>query len=98
MYKKTIALPVDSLSRGRIIGKDGRKIKDIYEVSSAKVIVSGNEVHISAANEDSVKLAESLVNKAIKHLEAASVQQRIVTPKNVVKADISMAVYYTHEI
>ena len=99
MFRKTIALPLDSMSRGRLIRKDGRKIKDIKEVSSAEVIISGNDVYISAEKEDAVKLAEMLVIKALKHLDASNAaKQKIVTPKNVVKADISVAVYYTYEI
>ena len=98
MFRKTIALPLDSMSRGRLIGKDGRKIKDIKEVSSAEVVISGNDVYISAEKEDAVKLAEMLVIKALKHLDASNAKQKIVTPKNVVKADISVAVYFTYEI
>ena len=84
-------------SRGRIIGKDAKKLKDLQIVSSAAVEVHGDEVHISADKEDSVKLAELMIKKAIKHLEAAKETPKIETPKNVVKADIMMAVYYTKE-
>ena len=98
MFEKVMSLPLDSFIRGRLIGKDGKKIKDIKEVSSAEVHISGNEVYISAAKEDSVKLAERLVTKAIKHLEASNSKHKIATPKNVVKMDISMAVYFTYEI
>jgi rRNA processing protein Krr1/Pno1 len=99
MFRKTLTLPSDRFSRGRIIGKDGKKIQDIQEVSSAAVVVSGSEVHISAEKEESVKLAERLVMKALEHLEASNVKQKTVKlSRNVVKADITMAVYFTKGI
>ena len=92
-------MPSDKFSRGRIMGKEGKKIQDIQEVSSAAFVVSGSEIHISAVKEDSVKLAERLLMKALEHLEASNVKQKTVKlSRNVVKADIAMAVYYTKGI
>ena len=92
-----MTLPNDGISRGRIIGKDAKKIRDIEQVSNAKVAVSGNVVHISAEKEHSAKLAERMVIKALEHLQASNVKQKIVQSENVVKADIAVAVFFTKE-
>ena len=74
MYRNTLTLLEDGISRGRIIGKDGKKIKDIENVSAAKVAIFGSVVYISADKEDSVKLAERLITKALEHCHASNVK------------------------
>ena len=63
MFEKVMSLPLDSFIRGRLIGKDGKKIKDIKEVSSAEVHISGNEVYTTTIESPIiVHFNESVIN------------------------------------
>ena len=80
-----------------MIGKACSKIRDLEQVSRARLEVREMEVWIWALSEESADLAQNLVLKCIEHGEAAN---RIVAKQsdvaNLVESDLRMAAYYTY--
>ena len=80
-----------------MIGKARSKIRDLEQVSRARLEVREMEVWIWALSEESADLAQNLVLKCIEHGEAAN---RIVAKQsdvaNLVESDLRMAAYYTY--
>ena len=80
-----------------MIGKACSKIRDLEQVSRARLKVREMEVWIWALSEESADLAQNLVLKCIEHGEAAN---RIVAKQsdvaNLVESDLRMAAYYTY--
>ena len=100
MFSNTIFLPEGG--RSRIIGKAGAKIEDIRKVSGATVLVSSNMVMISSPTMEGADIASSMVDKAIKHMNAAGAvegKQTTDLPASSqlsLKSDLKMAVFYTY--
>ena len=70
VYNQCLSLP-KSEARARLLGKEGKKCRDIEAVSGARLAIDGLRVGICAPSETSLDLTLQLVMKSEAHRLAA---------------------------
>jgi len=95
VYNQFLALPNDE-ARARLLGKEGKKCRDIEAVSGACLVIDGLRVGICAPSKTSLDLALQLVMKSEAHrLAARKVILDRQKPVHALKSDLLLAAYYT---
>ena len=96
-WEQVITLPSKE-ARARLLGKGGKKLRDIELVSDARLVVSDLKVVIRAPSMESLTLAIQLVHKSEKHRRAAArTDFNVPEPENVLERDLILAAYYTYQ-
>ena len=70
VYEQSLSLP-NGEARARLLGKEGKKCRDIEAVTGACLVVEGLKVGIFASSKASLDLAHQLVLKSEEHRLAA---------------------------
>ena len=83
-------------AQARIIGKGGKKRRDIEMVSGTRIRVKGLTVYISAQFEEQIVVAVQLINKSEQHRLAAELPAGAQTEvADSLEGDLKLAAYYT---
>ena len=85
-------------AKARVIGKGGKKRRDIEMTSGTRIRIKGLTVYISALSEEQVELAVQLIKKSEQHRLVAELPTGAqIEVVNTLEGDLRLAAYFTNK-